>query len=159
MCIRIQGSWTTMPNTRRRVAPILSSPHAQSRKPFSSARHPHASSLSHATHHNQAFENPKHFILTTFDERREMASTAQMSVDRPKPPKLNIDEYLTTALAATPAELHPFFESFRTLHERKCVPAPPFLIAFRHTAARESSRCPWCGTLTPRRCVAGSGTS
>lgn len=66
------------------------------------------------------------FFLTTFDERREMASTAQMSVDRPKPPKLNVDEYLTTALVATPAELHPFFESFRTLHERKCVPAPPF---------------------------------
>ncbi|ETW79696.1 hypothetical protein HETIRDRAFT_322407 [Heterobasidion irregulare TC 32-1] len=42
-----------------------------------------------------------------------------MSVDRPKPPKLNVDEYLTTALVATPAELHPFFESFRTLHERK----------------------------------------
>ncbi|KAI5119270.1 hypothetical protein M0805_007272 [Coniferiporia weirii] len=40
-----------------------------------------------------------------------------MAVD--KPPKLNVDEYLTTALSVSPHELHPFFESFRTLHERK----------------------------------------
>ena len=78
-----------------------------------------------------------------------MASSAQMSVDKPKPPKLNVDEYLTTALAATPAELHPFFESFRTLHERKCVVHPhplllPVSVAFRIASAHsalESSRC------------------
>lgn len=42
-----------------------------------------------------------------------------MAVDKPKAPKLDVEEYLTTALSATPAELHPFFESFRTLHSRK----------------------------------------
>ncbi|THH04133.1 hypothetical protein EW145_g5747 [Phellinidium pouzarii] len=40
-----------------------------------------------------------------------------MAVDRP--PKLDVDEYLTTALSAAPQELHPFFEPFRTLHQRK----------------------------------------
>jgi 26S proteasome regulatory subunit N9 len=44
-----------------------------------------------------------------------------MAVDKPKAPKLDVDEYLTTALSATPAELHPFFESFRSLHSRKSV--------------------------------------
>ncbi|EPQ55610.1 hypothetical protein GLOTRDRAFT_75751 [Gloeophyllum trabeum ATCC 11539] len=34
-------------------------------------------------------------------------------------PKLDVEEYLTTALSATPQELHPFFESFRNLHNRK----------------------------------------
>ncbi|KAI0053498.1 hypothetical protein FA95DRAFT_1481942 [Auriscalpium vulgare] len=48
-----------------------------------------------------------------------MASSAPMSVDKPKPPKLDVEEYLTTAIAATPPELHPFFESFGTLHSRK----------------------------------------
>jgi len=42
-----------------------------------------------------------------------------MAVDKPKAPKLDVEEYLTTAISATPAELHPFFESFRTLHSRK----------------------------------------
>ncbi|THH15863.1 hypothetical protein EW146_g4681 [Bondarzewia mesenterica] len=48
-----------------------------------------------------------------------MASSTQMSVDKPKPPKLNVEEYLTTAISATPGELHSFFESFQTLHSRK----------------------------------------
>ncbi|EMD35192.1 hypothetical protein CERSUDRAFT_116660 [Gelatoporia subvermispora B] len=43
----------------------------------------------------------------------------EMSVDRPKPQKIDVDEYLTLGISATPAELHPFFESFRTLHSRK----------------------------------------
>ncbi|EIN05732.1 PCI-domain-containing protein [Punctularia strigosozonata HHB-11173 SS5] len=42
-----------------------------------------------------------------------------MAVDAPKPPKLDIDQFFATALSATPAELHPYFESFRTLHQRK----------------------------------------
>ncbi|GJE89121.1 PCI-domain-containing protein [Phanerochaete sordida] len=42
-------------------------------------------------------------------------STA-ISVDRPK---LDVDEYLTSALSATPAELHPFFTAFKDLHSRK----------------------------------------
>jgi len=42
-----------------------------------------------------------------------------MSVDFSKPQKLVLDEFINTALAATPPELHPFFESFRTLYTRK----------------------------------------
>ena len=51
-----------------------------------------------------------------------MSST--MAIDKPKAPKLDIDEYLTLAISGTPAELHPFFESFRNLYSRKCVTAP-----------------------------------
>ncbi|KII84146.1 hypothetical protein PLICRDRAFT_147432 [Plicaturopsis crispa FD-325 SS-3] len=42
-----------------------------------------------------------------------------MAVDAQKAPKLDLDEFLGTALSATPADLHPFFESFRTLHTRR----------------------------------------
>lgn len=42
-----------------------------------------------------------------------------MAVDKPKQPKLNVEEYLTTALSATPAELHPFFQAFQDLHSRR----------------------------------------
>ncbi|KAI0321151.1 hypothetical protein OF83DRAFT_1100886 [Amylostereum chailletii] len=52
-----------------------------------------------------------------------MASSTQTAIQKakakPKPPKLDVDEYLTTAISATPGELHPFFESFQTLHTRK----------------------------------------
>lgn len=44
-----------------------------------------------------------------------------MSTDASKPPKLVLDEFIATGLSATPEELHPFFESFRTLHTRKCA--------------------------------------
>ncbi|KAF8153826.1 hypothetical protein B0H34DRAFT_783971 [Crassisporium funariophilum] len=37
----------------------------------------------------------------------------------PQPPKLVLDEFIATALSATPSELHPFFESFRSLYTRK----------------------------------------
>ncbi|KAG5351114.1 hypothetical protein C0989_007935 [Termitomyces sp. Mn162] len=47
-----------------------------------------------------------------------MSSTA-MAVDAPNPPKLVLDEFIVTALSATPSTLHPYFESFRTLHTRK----------------------------------------
>ncbi|KAI0920324.1 hypothetical protein AcW1_002095 [Taiwanofungus camphoratus] len=46
-------------------------------------------------------------------------ATTVASVEKPKAPKIDVDEYLTLALAATPQELHPFFESFKTLHSRK----------------------------------------
>lgn len=51
-----------------------------------------------------------------------MASS--MAVDKQKAPKIDIDIYLTEALSATPQELHPFFEAFRTLHSRKYVIRP-----------------------------------
>ncbi len=41
-----------------------------------------------------------------------------MAVDNPK---IDVDEFLTLAVSETPQELHPFFESFRTLHSRKYV--------------------------------------
>ena len=44
-----------------------------------------------------------------------------MSVDKPKAPKLDVDQYLTTALSSTPQELHPFFEAFNNLYNRKYV--------------------------------------
>ncbi|KAF9484756.1 hypothetical protein BDN70DRAFT_824894 [Pholiota conissans] len=37
----------------------------------------------------------------------------------PTPPKLVLDEFIATALSATPAELHPYFESFKSLYTRK----------------------------------------
>ena len=47
----------------------------------------------------------------------QMASST--AADKPKQPKLDVDKYLTTAISATPAELHPYFESFQNLHSRK----------------------------------------
>ncbi|OCH87179.1 PCI-domain-containing protein [Obba rivulosa] len=44
---------------------------------------------------------------------------SEMSVDKPKPQKIDVEEYLNVAISVTPAELHPFFESFRTLYSRK----------------------------------------
>ncbi|KAJ7093104.1 hypothetical protein C8R44DRAFT_835487 [Mycena epipterygia] len=42
-----------------------------------------------------------------------------MSIDPPKPYKLNLDDFIATALSATPQELHPFFDSFRVLYNKK----------------------------------------
>ena len=47
--------------------------------------------------------------------------SAPMSVDKPKAPKLDVDEFLTLAISETPQELHTFFESFRSLYSRKYV--------------------------------------
>ncbi|KAI9509911.1 hypothetical protein F5148DRAFT_977570 [Russula earlei] len=47
------------------------------------------------------------------------SSAAQPSSARPRPPKLDVEEYLITAISATPSELHPFFESFQNLYSRK----------------------------------------
>ncbi|KAJ8690842.1 26S proteasome regulatory subunit [Pleurotus ostreatus] len=46
-------------------------------------------------------------------------STAAMAIDSPAAPKLDLDSFIGTALSSTPAELHPFFESFRSLYTRK----------------------------------------
>ena len=42
--------------------------------------------------------------------------STQMAVDIPK---LDVDEYLTSALSATPAEIHPYFIAFKDLYSRK----------------------------------------
>ncbi|KAF8073469.1 hypothetical protein FPV67DRAFT_1410368 [Lyophyllum atratum] len=42
-----------------------------------------------------------------------------MAVDASKPPRLVIDEFIATALSATPPSLHPYFEAFRNLYTRK----------------------------------------
>ena len=49
----------------------------------------------------------------------EEATKTHMSL--PQPPKLVLDDFINTALGATPPELHPFFESFRSLYTRKSV--------------------------------------
>ncbi|KAF9791981.1 hypothetical protein BJ322DRAFT_1026512 [Thelephora terrestris] len=46
-----------------------------------------------------------------------MASS--MAVDKSKQPKLDVDKYLSTAISATPADLHHYFESFQNLYSRK----------------------------------------
>ncbi|KAF9016310.1 hypothetical protein BDZ89DRAFT_1022829 [Hymenopellis radicata] len=46
-----------------------------------------------------------------------MASSS-MDIDAPAP-KFVLDEFIAAALSGTPAGLHPFFESFRTLYTRK----------------------------------------
>jgi 26S proteasome regulatory subunit N9 len=48
-----------------------------------------------------------------------MSSSTATPVELPKPPKLDLDEFIATALSATPAELHPFFQSFSDLHTRR----------------------------------------
>ncbi|KAJ6618236.1 hypothetical protein B0H10DRAFT_2164166 [Mycena sp. CBHHK59/15] len=42
-----------------------------------------------------------------------------MSVDPPKLYKLNLDDFIATALSATPQELHPLFDDFRDLYNKK----------------------------------------
>lgn len=37
------------------------------------------------------------------------------------PPKLVLDEFISLAVTNTPSELHPFFESFKTLYTKKWV--------------------------------------
>ena len=44
---------------------------------------------------------------------------AHMSL--PQPIKFVLDNFIATALSATPSKLHPYFESFRSLYMRKCV--------------------------------------
>ncbi|KAF9007150.1 hypothetical protein BDQ17DRAFT_261781 [Cyathus striatus] len=46
-------------------------------------------------------------------------SSGSSSTAMDKPPKLVLDEFIAAALSNTPAELHPFFESFRTLYTKK----------------------------------------
>ncbi|KIK58828.1 hypothetical protein GYMLUDRAFT_45121 [Collybiopsis luxurians FD-317 M1] len=48
------------------------------------------------------------------------SSTSAMAVDsHSQPPKLVLDEFISQMLSSTPAELHPLFDSFRTLHTKK----------------------------------------
>jgi 26S proteasome regulatory subunit N9 len=35
------------------------------------------------------------------------------------PPKFVLDEFISLAIDNTPAELHPFFDSFKTLYTKK----------------------------------------
>jgi len=39
----------------------------------------------------------------------------------PNPPKFVLEDFIATAQSATPPELHPFFESFKSLYTRKWV--------------------------------------
>jgi hypothetical protein len=60
----------------------------------------------------------------SFVSSSPMSSSAQSSSDRPRPAKLDVEEYLTTAISSTPSDLHPFFESFQNLYSRKCARTP-----------------------------------
>jgi hypothetical protein len=66
------------------------------------------------------------------------SSSSAMAVDAPKPPKLDVDEYLSTALTSTPAELHPFFEAFKNLHRRKYVSVSTFRHSPNYTCSIHS---------------------
>ena len=46
-------------------------------------------------------------------------SSSKMAVDKPE--KLDVDRYLTTIVSTAPHDLHPYFEQFRNLHQRKSV--------------------------------------
>ncbi|KAL1740501.1 hypothetical protein HDZ31DRAFT_47385 [Schizophyllum fasciatum] len=45
--------------------------------------------------------------------------SSSMAVDSSKPYKLDLDQFIATAVSATPAELHAYFQSFQTLYNRK----------------------------------------
>jgi len=45
--------------------------------------------------------------------------SSSMAIDAPKAPKLDIEEFTITAFSATPPDLHPFFDSFRNLYNRR----------------------------------------
>ncbi|KAJ7273374.1 hypothetical protein C8J57DRAFT_1129200 [Mycena rebaudengoi] len=48
-----------------------------------------------------------------------MSSSTPMAVDAPKPYKLNLDTFIATAVSQTPQDLHPFFDAFRVLYNKK----------------------------------------
>lgn len=62
-----------------------------------------------------------------------------MAIDS-EPAKLDVEQYLSEAIAATPAPLHPFFESFRALHHRKSA------LPLRIQKERELTGRTGCGT-------------
>ncbi|XP_006455647.1 hypothetical protein AGABI2DRAFT_210106 [Agaricus bisporus var. bisporus H97] len=47
------------------------------------------------------------------------ASTTSTTSTTSSPPKLVLDEFISLAVTNTPTELHPFFESFKTLYTKK----------------------------------------
>jgi 26S proteasome regulatory subunit N9 len=50
-----------------------------------------------------------------------MAAMAVDSSSQSKPAKLNLEEFITSALSGTPSELHPFFDRFQVLYTKKWV--------------------------------------
>ena len=79
-----------------------------------------SSSLLHTLPSTYRTINHDNTYTITVGEQISIMSSS-MAVDKPAPPKLDVDVYLSQALAATPAELHPFFQSFKDLHSRKYV--------------------------------------
>jgi hypothetical protein len=59
--------------------------------------------------------------ITTGSQQLRDAGEDYAHMSLPQPSKLVLDDFIATALSATPPELHPFFESFRSLYTRKCV--------------------------------------
>ncbi|EIW74854.1 hypothetical protein CONPUDRAFT_132470 [Coniophora puteana RWD-64-598 SS2] len=48
-----------------------------------------------------------------------MSTPTSMPTDQEAPPKLDLDAFITQALGGTPAPLHSYFESFRTLYNKR----------------------------------------
>jgi hypothetical protein len=73
------------------------------------------------TKHNRCLGDA--FLQTTTGPQQpgDAGEDYEAHMSQPQPPKFVLDDFIGTALSGTPAELHPFFESFRSLYTRKCV--------------------------------------
>lgn len=71
----------------------------------------------------KACEPNKEQLRVHPESRSILTFTVQMAsstnADKSKQPKLDVDKYLSTAISATPADLHPYFESFQNLHSKR----------------------------------------
>lgn len=63
--------------------------------------------------------NKRRRVLPGVIERDGELDTTTTTMAASQPPKLVLDEFIGTALSATPTELHPYFEAFRNLYSRK----------------------------------------
>lgn len=59
--------------------------------------------------------------LSTTTPSPTIITITQMTTDKASAPKLDVDEYLTSAISVTPADLHRFFTAFLELYNRKYV--------------------------------------
>jgi hypothetical protein len=81
---------------------------------------------SHRTHNSKqrATRHGQSSRLVPSKPPMSTSTSEQSSSDRQRPPKLDVEEYLTTAISATPSDLHTFFEAFQNLYSRKYARRP-----------------------------------
>ena len=72
-------------------------------------------------HSKQEQSQDDAFTIDLVQDHPPASTTHSKKMSLLQPPKLVLDDFIHTILSRTPAELHPFFESFRTLYTRKCV--------------------------------------